>query len=409
MTEVVEMKLVVQKYGGSSVATPERIKNVAMRIKKKVEEGFKVVVVVSAMGKTTDELIKLAKEVSPKPDARELDMLLATGEQVSAALLSMALKDLGVKAKSLNAFQVRIKTTPHHTSARIMDIDDSVIMENLKEHDALVVTGFQGVNERGDLTTLGRGGSDTSAVALAAKLRVPCEIYSDVDGIYTCDPRLIPGAKKLKYITYDEALELTALGAKVLHSRSVEIAKKYRIPVYCASSFVEEEGTMVVERLPEWLEEPVVTGATISHGQIKVSISFLPKETEYITAIFEEVGKRSLNVDMISLVPSNGKVFLSFTILEDHKDDLDEALRNALKNVEGWKSSYEGGFAKLSIVGVGMRTSPGVAARFFSALKRVGVTPELVTTSEIKISCLVPEEDAEKALKAVVDEFDLAE
>lgn len=195
MTEVVEMKLVVQKYGGSSVATPERIKNVAMRIKKKVEEGFKVVVVVSAMGKTTDELIKLAKEVSPKPDARELDMLLATGEQVSAALLSMALKDLGVKAKSLNAFQVRIKTTPHHTSARIMDIDDSVIMENLKEHDALVVTGFQGVNERGDLTTLGRGGSDTSAVALAAKLRVPCEIYSDVDGIYTCDPRLIPGAK----------------------------------------------------------------------------------------------------------------------------------------------------------------------------------------------------------------------
>ena len=401
------MNVVVQKYGGSSVATPERIKNVAQRIKKKVDEGYKVVVVVSAMGKTTDNLIKLAKEISPRPDSRELDMLLATGEQVSAALLSMALKDFGVKAKSLNAFQVKIKTTPHHTSARIVDIDDSVIRDNLKDYDVLVVTGFQGVNEHGDLTTLGRGGSDTSAVALAAKLRVPCEIYSDVDGIYTCDPRVHPRAKKLAYITYDEALELTALGAKVLHSRSVEIAKKYGIPIYCASSFTEEEGTMVVERLPEWLEEPVVTGATISHGQIKVSISFLPKDVKYITAIFEEVGKRALNVDMISLVPSNGKVFLSFTILEDHKEDLDEALKEALRDVEGWKSTYEGGFAKLSIVGVGMRTSPGVAARFFEALERAGVTPELVTTSEIKISCLVPEEKAEKALKSVIEEFEL--
>jgi aspartate kinase len=318
--EVWEMNVVVQKYGGTSVATPERIKNVAQRIKKKVDEGYKVVVVVSAMGKTTDNLIKLAKEISPRPDSRELDMLLATGEQVSAALLSMALKDLGVKAKSLNAFQVKIKTTPHHTSARIVDIDDSVIWENLKNYDVLVVTGFQGVNEHGDLTTLGRGGSDTSAVALAAKLRVPCEIYSDVDGIYTCDPRVHPRAKKLAYITYDEALELTALGAKVLHSRSVEIAKKYGIPIYCASSFTEEEGTM---------------------------------------------------------------------------------------DVEGWKSTYEGGFAKLSIVGVGMRTSPGVAARFFEALERAGVTPELVTTSEIKISCLVPEEKAEEALKSVIEEFEL--
>jgi aspartate kinase len=187
----------------------------------------------------------------------------------------------------------------------------------------------------------------------------------------------------------------------------VEIAKKYGIPIYCASSFTEEEGTMVVERLPEWLEEPVVTGATISHGQIKVSISFLPKDVKYITAIFEEVGKKALNVDMISLVPSNGKIFLSFTILEDHKEDLDEALKEALRDVEGWKSTYEGGFAKLSIVGVGMRTSPGVAARFFEALERAGVTPELVTTSEIKISCLVPEEKAEEALKSVIEEFEL--
>ncbi|PLV60248.1 aspartate kinase [Thermotoga sp. KOL6] len=401
------MKIVVQKYGGSSVATPERIKNVAKRVKKKVDEGYKVLVVVSAMGKTTDNLIKLAKEVSPKPDVRELDMLLATGEQVSAALLSMALKDLGVKAKSFNAFQIRIKTTSHHTSARIMDIDDSVIRENFENYDVLVVTGFQGINESGDLTTLGRGGSDTSAVALAAKLRVPCEIYSDVDGIYTCDPKIHPRARKLKYITYDEALELTALGAKVLHSRSIEIAKKYGIPIYCASSFIEEEGTMVVERLPEWLEEPVVTGAAISHGQIKVSISFLPKDVRYVTAIFEEVGKKALNVDMISLVPSNGNVFLSFTILEDHKDELDEALKEALKGVEGWQSSYEGGFAKLSIVGVGMRTSPGVAARFFEALEKVGVAPELVTTSEIKISCLVPEGKVEEALKSVIKEFNL--
>lgn len=401
------MRIVVQKYGGSSVATPERIKNVAQRVKRKVDEGYKVLVVVSAMGKTTDNLIKLAREVSPKPDTRELDMLLATGEQVSAALLAMALKDLGVRAKSFNAFQVRIRTTEEHTAARIVDIDDGVIFENLKDHDVLVVTGFQGVNEKGDLTTLGRGGSDTTAVALAAKLKVPCEIYSDVDGIYTCDPRIHPNAKKLKYITYDEALELTALGAKVLHSRSVEIAKKYNIPIYCASSFNEEEGTLVVERLPEWLEEPVVTGATISHGQIKVTVSYLPKDANFLTAIFNEVAKRLVNIDMISLVPSNGDLFLSFTILEDHKEDLEKALQEALKGVEGWKSSYQGGFAKLSIVGVGMRTSPGVAARFFEALKRVGITPELVTTSEIKISCLVPEEKAEEALKEVIKEFEL--
>jgi len=401
------MKIVVQKYGGSSVKDPKRIKNVARKIKDKVKQGFKVVVVASAMGRTTDNLLKLAKEISEKPDLRELDMLLSTGEQISVALLAMALKDIGIRAISFNALQLKIKTTSHHTSARIVDINTNKILEKFSYYEVIVIAGFQGVNENGDITTLGRGGSDTSAVALAAKLGVPCEIYSDVDGIYTCDPRLHPNARKHLYITYDEILEMAALGAKVLHSRAVEIAKKYNVPLYCASSFNDWEGTRVVEKLPEWLEEPLVSGAAISEGQIKVTIFKLPRNEDLMSKIFKKLAENNLNVDMISMVPSGNRSILSFTILEAHKEDFEKILRESLEEFEDLDISYDGEYSKISVVGIGMRSSPGVAYRFFEAISRAGAKPELITTSEIKISCLVHKESANRALDEIIKEFRL--
>lgn len=401
------MKMVVQKYGGSSLATPDRINSVAIKIKNKVEEGYKIVVVASAMGKTTDKLIGLAESVTEDPDPRELDMLLSTGEQISVALLAMALKSKGIKARSYNALQIEIKTTDHHTFARIIDINVNRIKKLLEENDVIVVTGFQGVNEYGDLTTLGRGGSDTSAVALAVKLSCPCEIYSDVDGIYTCDPKLYPSAKKHKYITYDDVLELTSLGSKVLHTRAVELAKKYSVKLYCASSFSEKEGTYVVGKLPEWLEEPVVTGASLDRSQIKVTISDVPNDQKILSRIFECVAKANINVDMISLVPVGNKAFLSFTIPEGFEKHLKDSIKKALEGLKDWNLEISKGFVKISVVGVGMRSSPGVAARFFKTLSTAGVCVELVTTSEIKISCLIPEEFGERALKLIAEEFEL--
>ncbi|MDI3472999.1 MAG: aspartate kinase [Thermotogaceae bacterium] len=401
------MEIVVQKYGGSSVKDPDRIKNVANRIKLRVKEGLKLIVVVSAMGKTTDNLTKLAREISPDPDPRELDMLLSTGEQISAALLAMALKDMGVKAISFNALQLNISTTPEHNSARIVDINTDMIFEKFSYYDVIVITGFQGINQRGDITTLGRGGSDTSAVALAAKLNVPCEIYSDVDGIYTCDPRLHPEAKKHFYITYDEILEMAALGAKVLHSRAVEIAKKYKVQLYCASSFTDEEGTRVVDELPEWLEKPLVSGAAISENQMKITVFNVPRDENLLARIFKKLSENNLNVDMISMVPTGDKMALSFTILETHKKNIEEILRESLNEFEDFNISYDGEYSKISVVGVGMRSSPGVAYRFFEAVARAGAKPELVTTSEIKMSCLIPKEKANDVLKEIVKEFNL--
>jgi len=401
------MNIIIQKYGGSSVADANKIKNVANRIKKRVLQNYKLVVIVSAPGKTTDQLIKFAKEVSSNPEPREMDMLLATGEQMSVALLSMALKEINIKAKSFNAFQLNIQTTEHHTKARIKDIDEKIILKNLQEYDVIVVAGFQGINQHSDITTLGRGGSDTTAVAIAAKLKAPCEIYSDVDGIYTCDPRIHPNAKKHSYITYDDVLELASLGAKVLHSRAVELAKKYNITLLCASSFNESEGTMVVNNLPEWLEEPVVTGATITKNELKVTLLNLPKDQSIISKIFDEVSEKNLNVDMISIVSSNDKMFLSFSILEEQREDFEKVVQKALDDLKEWNLSYNGNFSKLSIVGIGMKTAPGVATRFFKALSKINIIPELVTTSEIKISALVPREKAEQALKEIITEFGL--
>lgn len=395
------MKIIVQKYGGSSVADTQKIKNVAKKISAKILDGSKVVVVVSAMGKTTDNLLKLSKEISDKVFPRELDMLLTTGEQVSAALLSIALNDIGIKSKSLNAFQAEIVTTSNFNEARIKNLSVEKLKRLLKESDAVIVTGFQGITEEGEITTLGRGGSDTSAVALAAALNVKCEIYSDVAGIYSTDPRIHPKARKLKFVTYDEMLEMSSLGAKVLHSRSVEIAKKFGIILYCASTFSEEEGSYVLENS---IEEPVVNGLSVMDNQTQVTISNLPLDYTYVHKIFESVARENLNVDMISII-SNSGLNISFTVVEEKKSHLEEALSHLLRDLKELNITYYSGYSKISIVGIGMKSSTGVAANYFKALE--GIPVKLVTTSEIKISCLVEEKFKEKAIKALTKTFDL--
>ncbi len=395
------MKIIVQKYGGSSVADTEKIKNVAKRISSKVKKDVKLVVVVSAMGKTTDNLIKLAKEITDDAVPREIDMLLTTGEQVSASLLSIALNDIGIKSKSLNAFQVGIMTTGDYTQARIKNLKSKKLKNLLKENDAIIVTGFQGITEEGEITTLGRGGSDTSAVALSAALNAKCEIYSDVAGIYTTDPRLHPSAKKLKYVTYDEMLEMSSLGAKVLHSRSVEIAKKYGITIYCGSTFSDEEGSYVMKKN---IEQPVVSGLSVMDNQTQVTLSNLPLDYNLVQQIFEKVAKEGLNVDMISVISNTG-LNISFTIIEEKKSHIEKALSQILKDMKGFNVSYHSGFSKISIVGIGMKSSSGVASKYFKALEKIPV--KLVTTSEIKISCLVEEKFKEKAVKSLVNVFEL--
>lgn len=399
--------MLVQKYGGSSVANAERIRNVAERIKVRVDSGEKVIVVVSAMGKTTNDLISLAENLSEEPDPRELAMLLSTGEQISAALLSMVLIRMGVKSISHNALQLDITTVGDFDNARIADLNLDKIYTELEDHDVIVVTGFQGVDSEGNLTTLGRGGSDTSAVAIAAKAGVPCEIFSDVAGVYSCDPKLHKDARKLEYITYDEMLEMAALGAKVLHSRSVEIAKKYNVEILCLSSFSEEGGTRVVNKLPEWLEQPVVTGATIDTNQLKIAINKLPGNTEIVSKIFQAVAGSSFNVDMISIVNDNGYIHLAFTVLSASPAAIKRTIENVLVDVDDWELAIDEDVAKISAVGVGMRSSSGVAARFFLALGKAGVKIIATTTSEIKISVLVPKFQASTALKALLDEFEL--
>jgi len=393
---------VVQKYGGSSVADTEKIKRVAMKIKDRTVKGDKVVVVVSAMGKTTDNLIKLAGEVSSVPDPREMDMLLTTGEQISVALLSMSLKQAGVHAISINAFQAGIMTTSDFNCARIKNFDVQKIKKLLMDYDVVVVTGFQGITDNGDLTTLGRGGSDTSAVALAAALEFNCEIYSDVKGIYTVDPKLHPAAKKLKSISYDEILEMANSGAKVLHDRSVEIAKKYGVVLYCAGTFSEEEGTYVMQTN---IEDPVVSGLSVMENQTRVVISNLPLDYKLVHKIFERVAKDGLNVDMISIIGIDEGLKLSFTVIQEYEKKLEDILEKFLMDFKNCNVTYEKGFTKVSVVGIGMKTSTGVASSFFKAMDSVPV--KLVTTSDIKISCLIENRYKDDIVNALIKEFDL--
>lgn len=397
--------MIVHKYGGSSVATPEKITRLAEDLKKKFGGGEKAAIVVSAMGKTTDGLIGLAKEVAgPFPDPRELDMLLVTGEQVSAALLAMALKNRGIKAVSRNAHQLQVMSTEAHGDARIKDINVSRLLSDFEEYDVVVVTGFQGIAGDGDMTTLGRGSSDTLAVAIAAKLGTDCEIYSDVAGIYAFDPNKIVGVKKLNYIQYDEMLELAALGAKVLHSRAVEVAKKYSVRLYCGSTFSDERGTYVVAKLPEWLEQPEVTGLALDRNQTKFALKRLPDAEGILSILFEALAGKA-NIDMIA---SSGD-HVTFTVKEADKDKVSAEISAHLKFYTGWEMEVRDGVSKVSAVGVGMNSATGVAGRFFSALRRGGVDILGVSTSEINISALVDGPQSDKAVMDLANEFGLTQ
>ncbi|MGA7837925.1 MAG: aspartate kinase [Ignavibacteriaceae bacterium] len=395
------MAIIVQKYGGSSVADTTKIKTIAQKLADRIKEGNQLVVVVSAMGKTTDNLINTAKEITDNIVPRELDMLLTTGEQVTAALLSIALNDIEIKAKSLNAFQLEILTTNDFNAARIKNLKVDKIIDFLNKFDAIIVTGFQGITDEGEITTLGRGGSDTSAVALAAAMNVNCEIYSDVAGVYSTDPKFHPTAKKLKVVAYDEMLEMSSLGAKVLHSRSVEIAKKFNTKIYCGSTFSDEEGSYVVD---DYLEQPSVTGLSTMDKQTQVTISKLPLDYTLVHDIFKSVANHNLNVDMISII-SNSSLNVSFTIIEDEKHHFQKALSDVLQDLPKLNIRYNSGYSKVSIVGIGMKSSSGVAAKYFEALKEIPV--KLVTTSEIKISCLVEEQYKERAMNALIKMFEL--
>ena len=396
--------LIVQKYGGSSVANAERVFNVAKRIMRTRMEGNDVVVVLSAQGKTTDGLIAKAKEINAKPSRREMDMLLSTGEQQSVALMAMAISAIGGRAVSLNAAQVGIETTNTYSNARIRHINTERIENELDEGSIVLVTGFQGVNAIGDTTTLGRGGSDTSAVALAAALNADmCEIYTDVEGVYTADPRVVPDAVKLDEISYDEMLELASLGAKVLHSRSVEVAKKYNVKLVVRSSMSEAEGTEVKEDVK--MERMLVSGVAADKKVSRISIMGINDEPGKAFEVFSLMAKEKVSVDIIlQSTGADGKQNISFTIGED---DLDIALKALEKNKERLTAReivHDENTAKLSIVGAGMATNPGVAAMFFEAMYDAGVNIQMISTSEIKITVLIAKDDVD----AVHDKFKMA-
>ena len=400
--------LIVQKYGGSSVANAERVFNVAKRIMRTRMEGNDVVVVLSAQGKTTDGLIAKAKEINAKPSRREMDMLLSTGEQQSVALMAMAISAIGGRAVSLNAAQVGIETTNTYSNARIRHINTERIENELDEGSIVLVTGFQGVNAIGDTTTLGRGGSDTSAVALAAALNADmCEIYTDVEGVYTADPRVVPDAVKLDEISYDEMLELASLGAKVMHSRSVEVAKKYNVKLVVRSSMSEAEGTEVKEDVK--MERMLVSGVAADKKVSRISIMGINDEPGKAFEVFSLMAKEKVSVDIIlQSTGADGKQNISFTIGED---DLDIALKALEKNKERLTAReivHDENTAKLSIVGAGMATNPGVAAMFFEAMYDAGVNIQMISTSEIKITVLIAKDDVDAAMVAVHDKFKMA-
>ncbi len=402
------MSLIVQKYGGSSVANPERIKNVAHRIVAAKKAGSNVVAVVSALGDTTDDLIELAKKITDNPSDREMDMLMATGEQMSAALLCMAIHALGYSAISFTGAQVGIYTDNVHTKAKIRSISTDRVQSALKEGHIVVVAGFQGVNDTQDITTLGRGGSDTTAVALAAVLKAnTCEIYTDVNGIYTTDPRVVPEAKKIPVISYDEMLELASLGAKVMHSRSIEFAKKYGVDIHVRSSFNNEVGTMITEEVKE-MEDVVIRGIAADKDQAKVTISKVPDQPGIAAKLFKILADAHVNIDMIiQNVSEKGHTDISFTVSETDLPKTLKVLKNACAEVGAQKLDSDDKIAKVSVVGVGMKSHSGVAASLFEVLAHEGINVEMISTSEIKISCVIRREMADKAVKAIHKKFEL--
>ncbi len=401
--------LIVKKFGGTSVGDKERMYNVANRCIEEYKKGNDVVVVLSAMGKYTDELISMAHDMDDKPPKREMDMLLTIGEQMSVSLMAMVMHKLGVPAISLNAFQVTMHTTSSHQNARLKRIDTERIRRELDARRIVIVTGFQGVDKYDDYTTLGRGGSDTTAVALAAALHADaCEIYTDVDGVYTADPRKVPSARKLKEITYDEMLDLATSGAGVLHNRSVEMAKKYGVPLVVRSSLNNSEGTVVKEVVS--VERMLISGVALDTDAVRIAVLGLRDVPGVAFKVFDTLAKKNINVDVIlQSIGRAGTKDISFTV---NKDDLDDAVATLEENQErlGFKELHsERNIAKLSIVGSGMLSNPGVAAKMFESLYNEGVNINMISTSEIRITVLINEKDGIRAMNAVHDAFGLAD
>ena len=400
------MALIVQKYGGTSVADTEKVENVARRVINTRKAGNDVVVVVSAMAGETDRLIALANSVSGKPDEREYDVLISTGEQVTASLLSIILNSMGCRARSFLGHQVKVVTDQSHQKARILSVDTEAIAGELKKGTIVVVAGFQGVDMEGNITTLGRGGSDTSAVALAAALQAKtCEIYTDVEGVYTADPDLCPGACKLKKISYDEMLEMASAGAKVLHPRSVELAKKYEIPVHVRSSFNDNGGTLITKEDRE-MERVVVSGVTYDRDQAKVTIVHVPDRPGVAARLFTPLSAQNIVVDMIIQNASiEGYTDLTFTISKKDVGDVQKILKIVVKDVGAERAEFDENISKISIVGVGMRSHAGVASKMFSALADEGINVMMISTSEIKISCVIEAKYTELAVMILHDAF----
>ena len=396
--------LVVKKFGGTSVGNRDRIFNVANRCIEEYKKGNDVVVVLSAMGKYTDVLIDMAKEINPNPPKREMDMILTTGEQQSVALMAMAMASMGVPAVSLNAYQVAMHTTSVYSNARIKRIDTERIRNELEQHKIVIVTGFQGVNKYDDYTTLGRGGSDTTAVAIAAALHADkCEIYTDVDGVYTADPRKVPSARKLEQVTYDEMLELATLGAGVLHNRSVELAKKYGVRLVVRSSLNTNEGTVVREGSK--MEKMIVSGVAADTDAARVAIIGLKDEPGVAFKLFNALAKQNINIDMIlQSIGREGKKDITFTCSDEDADTAKQIIEDLM---EFEKVDVNKEVAKVSIVGAGMQTNAGVAAKMFEALYDANINIRMISTSEIRVTVLIDQKNTERAMNAIHDKFNL--
>ena len=401
-------KLIVQKYGGSSVADVAKIEKAAQRLISYAKRGNRVVAVISAMGDTTDELVCLAKEINPNPSEREMDMLMSTGEQISCSLLAMAIHKRGMGAISFTGPQVGIITDTYHTQAKILKIETDRIKKELIKGSIVIIAGFQGLSTALEITTLGRGGSDLSAVALAVFLKADlCEIYTDVEGIYTADPRVVPEAKKLKSITFDEMLELASLGAQIMHTRAVEVAKKFNIPIHVRGSFTKEEGTIIMRKTSS-IEKPVVRGITLTSNEAKLTLCNVSDKPGIAAHLFNELGCKNINVDMIVQNVSHKRTTdISFTV---SKKGLTKALKiskSISKNVGAGEVISDETIAKVSVVGVGMKSHSGVAARCFSILAKNKINIDMISTSEISISCVVKKTAGKKALKVLHKGFKL--
>ena len=402
------MNLIVQKFGGTSVKDAQRIQNVAQIVTDTYQQGNNVVVVVSAQGDTTDDLIAKAKEINPKASKREMDVLLSTGEQISMSLLAMAIEKMGYPVVSLTGWQAGMLTDSTYGSARLRRLNKERVDVELDKRNIVVVAGFQGINRYDDITTLGRGGSDTSAVALAAALHADlCQIYTDVDGVYTADPRLVPNAHKLSEITYDEMLELASLGAGVLHNRSVEMAKKYHVNLEVLSSYTKNPGTKVKEVVKE-VEKMLIRGVTRDNDVARISIMGVPDQPGIAFKIFSHLASKKVNVDLIlqSIGRDNTKD-ISFTVSRSHKQISLEVMEELNEQLSGSGIICDDNVSKVSIVGAGMQTNPGVASKMFEALAEAGINIQMISTSEIKISVLVALEDSDRAVKSIHEAFDL--